>query len=127
MVLGVVREAISNRKVVRIVYESRYHGRPEVTTREIEPLGEAAGRIEAYCRLRQDLRYFRLDRIRSAAFTGAFFNPRPTTSPWSRRPQHSLRARYQSLPADPDKHESNAGCIWSIVILLVLLWLLSSL
>jgi predicted DNA-binding transcriptional regulator YafY len=63
--LGVLLEAIHDRRVVHIRYEGLARG--ESTEREIEPLGlvrlGAWWLVSAYCRLRADLRSFRSDRI----------------------------------------------------------------
>jgi predicted DNA-binding transcriptional regulator YafY len=115
----VVREAIAGRRVVRIVYESQHRGYPDLTTREIEPLKEVRGQFEAYCRLRQDLRNFRFDRIKSIEGTGESFQPRSVVSAWSSRPERA------AVSATPTNRTSNAGCIWSVVVLgALLLWLL---
>jgi predicted DNA-binding transcriptional regulator YafY len=74
--LGALLEAIVEKQVVRIVYRD--------TTRDIEPLGLVRiGNewiVPSYCRLRDDLRAFRADRIISAEPTGETFQPRPGIS-----------------------------------------------
>jgi predicted DNA-binding transcriptional regulator YafY len=71
-ILGVLEDAVASATVVRIDYTDQ-HG--AATQREVEGagfLGAADGwwYLGAYCRLRQDNRLFRLDRIRRAALTG---------------------------------------------------------
>jgi len=64
--LSTIQKSITNTLVLEIVYHSIY--RNEKTTREIEPLGiyftDNKNWISiAYCRLRDEIREFRLDRI----------------------------------------------------------------
>ncbi len=63
--LSVIQKAITNNVVVQIKYHSLY--KDETTLRKIEPLGiyftEKAWVVIAYCRLRKELREFRLDRF----------------------------------------------------------------
>ncbi len=76
--LGVLLEAIHDRRVVHIEYDGLARG--ESTARDIEPLGlvrlGAWWLVSAYCRLRKDLRAFRSDRIRRADATDETFTPR---------------------------------------------------
>jgi predicted DNA-binding transcriptional regulator YafY len=76
--LGVLLEAIHDRRVVHIEYDGLARG--ESTAREIEPLGlvrlGAWWLVSAYCRLRQDLRSFRSDRIRRVEPRDETFAPR---------------------------------------------------
>lgn len=76
--LGVLLEAIHDRRVVRIEYDGLARG--ESTARDIEPLGlvrlGAWWLVSAYCRLREDLRAFRSDRIRSVEPRDETFTPR---------------------------------------------------
>jgi predicted DNA-binding transcriptional regulator YafY len=77
--LTLVLEAVKDRQVLEIAY----HGvaRDDTTRREIEPLGlirfAEVWLVPAYCRLRQDLRVFRADRILEARPTGQAFELRP--------------------------------------------------
>ncbi len=68
--MHIVEDAVASASVMRIIYEDRHGTR---TRRSIEPagfLGDPEGwYLAAWCRLRQDRRLFRLDRIRSAAAT----------------------------------------------------------
>ncbi|WP_248958750.1 helix-turn-helix transcriptional regulator [Sphaerisporangium perillae] len=68
----VIEEALRRRRVLRISYDDRSH---VSTERDVEPGMFLGGRGEAWylagwCRLREDVRVFRLDRIVSAALTG---------------------------------------------------------
>jgi hypothetical protein len=56
--------------------EMEYRGlaRGETTIRTVRPLTVSAGRMEAFCLLRQDERVFNLDRITWARFTGEVFS-----------------------------------------------------
>jgi len=63
--LVLARRAIDERRVVRLLYHALHRGQPE--PRDVEPirlvnLGDAWF-LTGYCRLRQDARIFRLDRI----------------------------------------------------------------
>jgi len=74
---GLLLDAIDERRVVAIVYDD---GKGERTTREIEPLGLlrlGPWTVPAWCRLRDDARVFRLDRIRAVRLTDERFAPRP--------------------------------------------------
>ncbi|HEX2312751.1 MAG TPA: YafY family protein [Thermomonospora sp.] len=73
-----IEQAIVARRVVRIRYEDRNGA---CTEREVEPIAAMAGAycwyLVGYCRLREDTRVFRVDRIRHAALTGLSAPPRP--------------------------------------------------
>ncbi|MFJ2032655.1 helix-turn-helix transcriptional regulator [Streptosporangium sp. NPDC087985] len=67
----VIEQALLHRRVLRIEYEDR---KGRTTTREVEPAIFVGGRgghwyLVGMCRLRQDARVFRLDRIRWAEET----------------------------------------------------------
>jgi predicted DNA-binding transcriptional regulator YafY len=76
--IAAVQEALGARKVLRMQYYASY--RDSVDTREVEPIGmlyySDRWHLIAYCRLREDLRDFRVDRIRAIEFTGETFTPR---------------------------------------------------
>jgi predicted DNA-binding transcriptional regulator YafY len=76
--LGRVAEALDSREVLSIVYDPVSGGR--VTKREVEPLGFVlAGNdwlLVAWCRLRRDVRAFRVDRIRALRSTEQRYEPR---------------------------------------------------
>ena len=76
--LGVLLDAIHRRRVVHIRYAGLARG--EDTERDVEPLGLVRlGKwwlVSAYCRLRQDLRSFRSDRILAAVAGDEIFAPR---------------------------------------------------
>lgn len=71
-------QAIEGRRVLAITY--RGYGDDAVTKREVEPgdltVGDGALYVNGYCRLRRDLRSFRLNRIQSMVLTGETFTPR---------------------------------------------------
>ena len=77
--VSLLLEAVSDRRVVHLVY--RGLARSEPTRREIEPLGLVrladVWLVPAYCRLRQDLRVFRTDLVIEARQTGESYVPRP--------------------------------------------------
>jgi predicted DNA-binding transcriptional regulator YafY len=72
-----IQEVLGKRRVIRIEYTSGY--RQETTLRDIEPLGlcfyGGNWHLLAFCRLRNDYRDFRVDRIRSVRATDAVFDP----------------------------------------------------
>lgn len=77
-----LQAAIARRRVVRLDYQGREQ--TETLRREVEPLGVLfyGGRwyLVAWCRLRDSLRHFRLDRIREVETTTALFAVRPNFS-----------------------------------------------
>ena len=68
--------AIANRTVLELVYEAPER---EPTRREIEPVGlnywGKTWTVAAWCRLREDFRTFRIDRIQSMVETGELAKP----------------------------------------------------
>ena len=78
-----VRAAWHRGEQLRITYYAAW--RDEETQREIDPhvVYERNGRwyVEAYCHLKQDIRRFRVDRIRSLERTGVTFEPVHATPP----------------------------------------------
>jgi predicted DNA-binding transcriptional regulator YafY len=76
--LSVITNAIDNCKVVTIEHDSYEKG---ISIRDIEPLAivynEHRRSLVGWCRLRNDFRSFRLDRINSIKITQEGFNPRP--------------------------------------------------
>ena len=74
--LSIIQKSITNAKVLEIFYHSIYKN--EETLREIEPLGvyytDKAWVMIAHCRLRNDIREFRLDRILKINFSSQTFD-----------------------------------------------------
>jgi len=74
-----VQQGVVQRRVLRMTY----HGldRDEDTDRDAEPLGVVfyggAWSMVAWCRLRRDIRHFRIDRIRRLELRDERFPPRP--------------------------------------------------
>jgi len=68
----VIEQALSGRQVLELSYQDRFG---EWTSREVEPVTFVARDqgwyLVAWCRLRDDLRVFRLDRIATVRATGA--------------------------------------------------------
>lgn len=76
--LSVILDAVHHQRVLTMRYEGvRRH---DTTVRDVEPLGlvRAGGfwLVPAWCRLREDVRVFRTDRIRATAPTGETFSLR---------------------------------------------------
>lgn len=78
--LAVLRRAVQGHEIVHIAYHAR-QGEP--TQRDVEPHGlvQVAGvwMLMAYCRSRQDMRAFRLDRMDDLRPTGERFQRRPVS------------------------------------------------
>jgi predicted DNA-binding transcriptional regulator YafY len=77
-----VQQGLVQRRVLRLDYRGR--GQETDTTRDVEPLGVVfyggAWYLVAWCRLRQDYRHFRVDRIRRLELAPLVFPPRPDFS-----------------------------------------------
>ena len=73
-----VQQGVVLRRLLRMVYQGRE--REEETKRDVEPHGVVfyggAWYLVAWCRLRQDFRHFRIDRIRQLELLPATFPPR---------------------------------------------------
>lgn len=76
--LAAVQQAVARRRVLAITYRGR--DRAEETEREVEPLGVVfyGGNwyLVAWCRLRDDLRHFRVDRIQGLGTSAESFGTR---------------------------------------------------
>ncbi len=76
-----IQQAIVSRRVLRMNYRGRERG---PTLREVEPLGvafhHAAWYLVAWCRLRADFRYFKLERLRGLEVLAERFEARPDFS-----------------------------------------------
>jgi predicted DNA-binding transcriptional regulator YafY len=81
-VLLPIQQAIVTRRLARLKYRSRAQG--EETMREVEPLGVVyyggAWYLVAWCRLRQDFRQFKLERIGALEVLAERFAARPDFS-----------------------------------------------
>lgn len=77
-----VQRGVAQRRVLRMCYRGRE--RDEETARDVEPLGVVcyggAWYLVAWCRLRKDLRHFRVDRIRTLTLLDELFPGRPDFS-----------------------------------------------
>lgn len=86
--LALLRRAVLGQEVVHLVYQAR-HGEPN--ERDIEPHGlvnfGGVWMLAAYCRVRQDMRAFRLDRMLDVRLTGRRF---PRRQDFSLRREHSV-------------------------------------
>ncbi len=74
-----VQQGVAQRRVLRMAYRASTRG--EETQRDVEPLGVVfyggAWYLVAWCRLRQDYRHFRIDRIHRLELRGERYEPRP--------------------------------------------------
>jgi predicted DNA-binding transcriptional regulator YafY len=100
--------AIATRRVVRLHYQTG--NTDAVTVRDVEPIGvylSGQWHVVAYCRLRQGLRNFRLDRIQKLDMQTEVFAARPETLQqyWAdannRRPTTKVVLRYQPAAVLP--------------------------
>ncbi|SHI89978.1 Predicted DNA-binding transcriptional regulator YafY, contains an HTH and WYL domains [Hymenobacter daecheongensis DSM 21074] len=72
--------SIAEKRVVELEYRAGYQGAP--TSRDVEPIGVYFGQywhVVAFCRLRQEYRDFRLDRIAGLQLRPEHFAARPET------------------------------------------------
>lgn len=73
-VLTQIQSALAQRRLLKLEY--RTNGREEHTSREVEPLGliyySGHWHLIAYCRMRQDMRDFRTDRIAALGLGSTF-------------------------------------------------------
>ncbi len=76
-----VQRGVAQRRVLRLAYRGRER---EETARDVEPLGVVcyggAWYLVAWCRLRVDVRHFRVDRIRELTVLDELFPARPEFS-----------------------------------------------
>jgi Predicted transcriptional regulator len=77
-----IQQAVVSRRVLRMTYRGK--ARTEETCREVEPLGVTfhggAWYLVAWCRLRKDFRYFKLERVRGLEVLHERFEARPDFS-----------------------------------------------
>ena len=77
-----VQRGVAQRRVLRMTYRGRE--RAEETARDVEPLGVVcyggAWYLVAWCRLRKDVRHFRVDRIQTLTLLDELFPARPDFS-----------------------------------------------
>jgi predicted DNA-binding transcriptional regulator YafY len=73
-----VQRGVAKRRVLRMTYRGRARG--EETARDVEPLGvvcySGAWYLVAWCRLREDVRHFRVDRIQTLTLLDELFPAR---------------------------------------------------
>lgn len=97
-----IQQAIVARRILKMTYRAR--ARDEDTVRDVEPLGvtyhSGAWYLVAWCRLRKDFRYFKIERMRALEVLPERFAPRP---------DFSLR---EHLRAWRDSAERFVVCVW---------------
>ncbi len=111
--------SIANRQVVALDYRAGYEGAP--SQRQVEPIGIYFGQywhLVAFCRLRQEFRDFRLDRIAGLRVLAEQFAARPDTlqTYWAaqaaRRPLLVAVVRF-APEALPHVHENKHHFGWT--------------
>ena len=79
-VIRAVERSLAENRALALTYESP---EGETTKRTVEPIMTAWGNgrwyLVAHCRMRTDIRWFRLSRIRRADISGEPYTPRPVT------------------------------------------------
>lgn len=98
--VGTLRGAILERRVVRLRYQSPRHDTPD--DRDVEPYSliyyRGVWHLHAYCRLRRDMREFRLDRVDALAVLEEGFTRDPARAEHGRRDRGpralSVRVRF---------------------------------
>ena len=115
-----VQQAVTQRRVLHLVYHAG--GQRQNTHRDVEPLGVVfygqAWYLVAWCRLRQDFRHFRLDRIQELSLREATFEFRPGFS-LRKHLQESVqeeetfpaRLRFTTAAAERARSECFAGLV----------------
>ncbi len=68
-----IRKSAQRQRTVNITYRD---SKGEVSTREVEPYEFKDGGLYAYCYRRQNIRFFKADRIQHAKITNRTFIPR---------------------------------------------------
>ena len=119
-VLAEIQNALAKRRVLAVRYQAR--GEDEVTRREVEPLGlifySDHWHLIGYCRLRQDYRDFRTDRITELNIRPETCPPRPDFSvrdyvnSWRDRHQHvEVKLRVARYAADRFRRSWPGGVV----------------
>ncbi|MBO0947171.1 helix-turn-helix transcriptional regulator [Fibrella forsythiae] len=103
--LNQIQSACVQQQVLVIDYQTPYN--TALTTREVEPIGlyhySSGWHLIAFCRLRQDYRDFRTDRIRQMTTTGKLF---------SRQSLLSLQGYLDRMRASRDMKDLTEAVIW---------------
>ncbi len=93
-----LQQAIHEKRVVQIQYHAQHSNK--ITTRDIEPMEFAlldkSWMVTAYCRLRQDSRVFRLDRIDQCTLLDEHFVPQDLGDPSQMFGDLTVRLRVQA-------------------------------
>jgi predicted DNA-binding transcriptional regulator YafY len=96
-----VQQGVIQRRVLRMLYRGR--ARDDDTSREVEPQGVVyyggAWYLVAWCRLRQDYRHFRVDRIKRLELQAEKFVPRLDFNLAKHMAEEAEEARRNLLPA----------------------------
>jgi predicted DNA-binding transcriptional regulator YafY len=113
-----IQQALVARRVLRLTYYGK--ARAEETVREVEPLGvtfhDGAWYLVAWCRLRRDFRYFKLERLRALAVLDERFAARPDFSlrhylerAMEKEKTTTVRVWFSNTAIDRARRESRAG------------------
>ncbi|PAW86780.1 MAG: hypothetical protein B9S26_15275 [Opitutia bacterium Tous-C4FEB] len=115
-----IQDALVRRRVLRLSYRSG--SRDELTSREVEPLGLVQyfqhWHLITWCRLRQAMRDFRLDRIQSVEVTRDVFAPHENfhisdhiKSPGQYNNQVTARIQFTRIAAERARREWSLGLV----------------
>jgi len=107
--IALIQKALVRRRLLRLLYQG--HGKTEAEERVVEPLGLlyylGRWRLIAWCRLRQGLREFRIDRMLEAQMLGERFAARGDFDPAAyvreNMPRPKLRAVVRVHPDAVDR------------------------
>jgi len=115
-----IQDALARRRVLRLSYRSGTA--PEATARDVEPLGLTHylqhWHLIAWCRLREDVRDFRLDRIEDIGVLAETFPPRPgflledyLRCIETRSPGVTIRVKFSARSANRARREWALGLV----------------
>jgi predicted DNA-binding transcriptional regulator YafY len=113
-----IQQALVARRVLRMTYQGK--ARAGETAREVEPLGVTyhggGWYLVAWCRLRRDFRYFKLERLRTLEVLDERFAPRPDFSlrdylkqAMTREETTAVRIWFSDLAIGRARRESRTG------------------
>ena len=102
-----IEQAVGERRVVRIRHRAEFRGQVKLTEREIEIYDFDDEYIDAFCRLRQERRSFRVDRIMAVDLSNEHYEIDPEVSDgidhsgWANRQGDWKRSQTRDLRRKP--------------------------